>query len=83
MKGQQKGVRLTKVTAPVTIKVEPGTANPSPPTIKKHYDIFVMVNELLTPSTWTKPVRTQSRHNKTIGTSWWASIWMQIISSVN
>jgi hypothetical protein len=47
MKGQRKGVRLTKVLAPVTIKVEPGTANPPPTTIKKHYDIFVVVNELL------------------------------------
>jgi hypothetical protein len=43
MKGQQKGVRLTKVSAPVTIKVEPGTASPPPPTIKKHYDVFVVV----------------------------------------
>jgi hypothetical protein len=47
MKGQRKGVRLTKVTAPVTFKVEPGTANPPPPTIKKHYNIFVVVYELL------------------------------------
>ncbi len=47
MKRQQKGVRLTKVTAPVTFKVEPGTANPPPPTIKNHYDIFVMAYELL------------------------------------
>jgi hypothetical protein len=43
MKGQQKGVWLTKVSTPVTIKVEPGTANPPPPTIKKHYNIFVVV----------------------------------------
>jgi hypothetical protein len=47
MNGQRKGVRLTKVSAPVTIKVEPGTANPPPLTIKKHYDIFVMVYKLL------------------------------------
>ncbi len=47
MKGQQKGVQPTKVSAPVMIKVEPGTANPPPPTIKKHYDIFVMVYKLL------------------------------------
>ncbi len=47
MKGQQKGVQSTKVSAPVTIKVEPGTANPPLPTIKKHYDIFVMVYKLL------------------------------------
>ncbi len=47
MKGQWKGVRPTKVTALVMIKLEPGTANPPPPTIKKHYDIFVMVYELL------------------------------------
>jgi hypothetical protein len=47
MKGQQKGVQLTRVTAPVRIKVELGTANPPPPTIKKHYDIFVVVYKLL------------------------------------
>ncbi len=47
MKGQRKGVRMTKVAAPVMIKVEPGTANPPPPTIKKVYGIFVVVYELL------------------------------------
>jgi hypothetical protein len=47
MKGQQKGVRLMKVRALVTIKIEPGTENPPPPTIKKHYNIFVMVYKLL------------------------------------
>ncbi len=47
MKGQQKGVRLTKVTAPVTIKVELGPANPPPLTIKKHYNIFAVVYKLL------------------------------------
>jgi hypothetical protein len=47
MKGQQKGVQLTKVSAPVTIKVEPGTSNPPPPTITKHYDILVVVYKLL------------------------------------
>jgi hypothetical protein len=47
MKGQQKGVQLTKVSAPIMIKVELGTANPPPPTITKHYDIFVMVYKLL------------------------------------
>ncbi len=47
MKGQQKGVWSTKVSAPVTIKVELGTDNPPPPTIKKHYDIFIVVYELL------------------------------------
>ncbi len=36
MKGQRKGVRSMKVSAPVTIKVEPVTANSPPPTIKKH-----------------------------------------------
>ncbi len=46
-KGQRKRVRLTKVTTPVTIKVELGTANPPLPTIKKHYDIFIMVYKLL------------------------------------
>jgi hypothetical protein len=47
MKRQRKGVWLTEVTAPVMIKVEPGTANPPPPAIKKHYDIFVVVYKLL------------------------------------
>jgi hypothetical protein len=47
MKGQQKGVQSTKVLTPVMIKVEPGTANPPPPTITKHYDIFVVVHKLL------------------------------------
>jgi hypothetical protein len=47
MKGQWKGVQLMKVTAPVTIEVEPGTANPLPPTIKKHYSICVMVYKLM------------------------------------
>jgi hypothetical protein len=47
MKWQQKGVQLTKVLTPVTIKIEPGTANPPPPTITKHYDIFVTVYKLL------------------------------------
>ncbi len=47
MKGQQKGVQLTKVSASVTIKVEPGTANPPLPTITKHYNFFVMVYKLL------------------------------------
>jgi hypothetical protein len=47
MKGQWKGVWLTKVSAPVTITVEPGTANPLLPTIKKHYDISVVVYKLL------------------------------------
>ncbi len=43
MKGKQKGVQLMKFRAPVMIKIEPGTENPPPPTIKKHYDIFVVV----------------------------------------
>jgi hypothetical protein len=47
MKGQRKGVRSTKVAAPVTIKVEPGIANPPPPIIKKHYNIFVVMYKLL------------------------------------
>jgi hypothetical protein len=47
MKGQQKGVRSTNVRALVTIKVELGTENSPSPTIKKHYDIFVVVYKLL------------------------------------
>ncbi len=49
--------------APVTIKVEPGTANPPLPTITKHYDIFVMVYELLdtvhTDQTGPFPIKSQ------------------------
>ncbi len=63
MKGQWKGVQSRKVSAPVTIKVEPGTANPPPPTIKKHYNIFVVVYELLdtihTDQTGPFPIRSQ------------------------
>jgi hypothetical protein len=70
MKGQGKGVRLTKVLAPVMIKVEPGTANLPPPTIKKHYDIFSVGTNCWTLSTQTKPAHSQPRHNKAIGTSW-------------
>ncbi len=47
MKGQRKGVQPTKVSAPVTIKVELGTANPPPPTITKHHNIFILVYKLL------------------------------------
>jgi hypothetical protein len=47
MKGQLKGVWSTKVLAPVTIKMEPGTANPPPLTITKHYNIFIVVYKLL------------------------------------
>jgi hypothetical protein len=36
-----------KVSARVKIKVEPGIANPPPPTIKNHYLIFGIVYELL------------------------------------
>ncbi len=36
-----------KCSALATIKVEPGTANPPPLTIKKHYHIFVVVYKLL------------------------------------
>jgi hypothetical protein len=38
---------LTEVRAPVTIKIEPGTQDPPPLTIKKHYNIFVVVYEFL------------------------------------
>jgi hypothetical protein len=47
MKGQQKGVWSTKVRALVTINIELGTQDPPPPTIKKHYNIFVVVYKLL------------------------------------
>jgi hypothetical protein len=46
-KGHMKGQWLTKVRALATIKIEPGTEKPPPPTIKKHYDIFVVVYKLL------------------------------------
>ncbi len=47
MKVQQKGIWSMKVSTPVMIKEEPGTNNPPPPTIKKNYDIFVVVYKLL------------------------------------
>jgi hypothetical protein len=56
MKGQQKGVRLTKVRAPLLIKIELGTENPPPLTIKNHYNIFVVVYKLLNTVHTTKPV---------------------------
>jgi hypothetical protein len=60
MKGQQKGVWSMKVSAPVTIMVEPETVNPPLPTIKKHYNIFVVVYKLLdtvhTEQTGTFPI---------------------------
>ncbi len=52
-----------KVSALVTIKVEPGTANPPSPTIKKHFDIFVVVYKLLdtihTDQTGAFPITSQ------------------------
>ncbi len=63
MKGQKKGVWSMKVRAPVTIKIEPGTENPPLLTIKKHYDIFVVVYKLLhtvhTDQTGTFPMTLQ------------------------
>jgi hypothetical protein len=54
---------LTKVSAPVTIKVEPGTANPPLPTIKMHCNIFVVVYKLLdtihTDQTGVFPIMSQ------------------------
>jgi hypothetical protein len=47
MKGLQKGVWSTKILALIRINVEPGTANPPPPTITKHYNIFVVVYKLV------------------------------------
>ncbi len=52
-----------KVAAPVMIRVEPGTANPPPPTIIKHYYIFVVVYKLLdtvhTDQTGVFPITSQ------------------------
>jgi hypothetical protein len=62
MKGKWKGVRSTKVTVPVTIKCDPGTEDPPPPTIKKHYNIFIVVYELLavhTDQTGAFPITSQ------------------------
>jgi hypothetical protein len=70
MKGQRKGVQSTKVSAPVTIKVEQGTTNPPPPTITKQYNIFLWYTNCWTLSTQIKPAYSQLRHNKAIGTSW-------------
>jgi hypothetical protein len=83
MKRQQKGVRLTKVRAPVMIKVEPGTENSPPPTIKKHYNIFVMVYKLLatvhTDQTSAFPISLQQG-------SWYIMVGIHLdtnLSSVN
>ncbi len=71
MIGQRKGVQLTKVTAPVKIKVELGTANPPLPTIKKHYGIFVVVYKLLdiihTNQTSTFPITSQQGYVTMVG----------------
>jgi hypothetical protein len=67
MKGQWKGVRLTKELAPVTIKVEPGAANPPPPTIKSTTTSLLWCTNCWTPSTQTKQEYSQSCHNAAIG----------------
>ncbi len=63
MKGQQEGVWSTKVSAPVMIKVEPRKANPPSPSIKKRYDIFIVVYKLLdtvhTDQTGAFPIMSQ------------------------
>ncbi len=46
MKGQRKGVRLTKVRTPVHIKIEPTTENSPNLTITKEHDIFVATYKL-------------------------------------
>ncbi len=46
MKGQQKGIKSTKVRAMVRIKIEPGTEDSPPIIIKCPYDIFVTVIDL-------------------------------------
>jgi hypothetical protein len=77
MKGQQKQIWLTKVRAPVAIKIEPGTENPPPPTIKMHYNIFVVVYELLLDTVHTDQtgmflMTSQQGYWYT----WWAFVWM-------
>jgi hypothetical protein len=62
MKGQHKRVWATKVRALVTIKVEPGTENSPLPTIKKHYNYFVVVYKLL------DTVHTDQTSNKLLDT---------------
>jgi hypothetical protein len=46
MKGQRKGVRSTKIRAPVGIKIEPGTEHTPEATIKRPDDIFAWVTNL-------------------------------------
>ncbi len=46
MKGQRKGVRLTKIKPPVHIKIEPTTETAPNLTITKENDIFVVIYEL-------------------------------------
>ncbi len=69
IKGQRKGVWSTKVSAPVTIKVEPGTANPPPLTITKQYYIFVVAYKLLDTIHTDQSAHSQIRHNEAIITS--------------
>ena len=65
MKGQRKGVRLTKVKPAIEVKIEPGTENAPPKlvAIRKLNDIFVKIYELLetihTDQTGAFPVTSQ------------------------
>ncbi len=43
----KRGLWSTKIREPLVNKIDLGTENPPPPTIKNHYNIFVMVYELL------------------------------------
>ncbi len=58
---------MTKVSAPVAIKVEPRTANLPLPTIKKHFNIFVVVYKLLdtihTDQTGMFPITSQQSYH--------------------
>jgi hypothetical protein len=64
MKGQWKGVQSTKVSALVTIKVKPRTANSPPPTIKNHYDYDISTSLSWCMNCWTPSTRTKPAHSQ-------------------
>jgi hypothetical protein len=68
MKGQQKGVQLTKASALVVIEVEPCTATHHCRPSKSTTASLSWCTNCWTPSTQTKLAHPQSPHNKAIGT---------------
>jgi hypothetical protein len=69
MKGQQKGVQSTKLSAPVTIKVREQQTHHRQPSQSATTSSSWYTN-CWTLSTQIKPAHSQVRHNKAISTSW-------------